>query len=380
MKHLHGGRMGLNSNTLWVIRLPHSMVLCILSRSLFLALVIILTSPCIFRGPEPNNGSEDLNLLFRDLASEGLLRKGDKALILSSGIVRMVHHYNASYVMDSDLEGQRSIPDETFDFVFTFTSLSFGDTLKVVNRVMKIGGILAILLNNEPPSPNGFRKQSNYRILHSWRYNNSTIMVFRKVIPFNEQRRLCKSNAMNFIQGGLEGVLLEPPRRTRWRSTQYKKKIKFLPDLLGDNLESYKRRVFIVVGLPEKNVAFIEWFQQNYPKRNQEFEVYNFVLVPNKEDPRRLRVDFSDWLMNNVTEEVFVVMKADAEVVEKMIERRTICLVDELFLECKNHWWRQNRERYKSKRPYWECVALYGRLLDEGVAVHQWWGVRGLRI
>ncbi|KAK4563894.1 hypothetical protein RGQ29_006110 [Quercus rubra] len=330
MKHLHGGRMGLNSNTLWVIRLPHSMVLCILSRSLFLALVIILTSPCIFRGPEPNNGSEDLNLLFRDLASEGLLRKGDKALILSSGIVRMVHHYNA-----------------------------------IVNRVMKIGGILAILLNNEPPSPNGFRKQSNYRILHSWRYNNSTIMVFRKVIPFNEQRRLCKSNAMNFIQGGLEGVLLEPPRRTRWRSTQYKKKIKFLPDLLGDNLESYKRRVFIV---------------QNYPKRNQEFEVYNFVLVPNKEDPRRLRVDFSDWLMNNVTEEVFVVMKADAEVVEKMIERRTICLVDELFLECKNHWWRQNRERYKSKRPYWECVALYGRLLDEGVAVHQWWGVRDLRI
>ncbi|KAK4563891.1 hypothetical protein RGQ29_006107 [Quercus rubra] len=370
MKHLHGGRMGLNSNTLWVIRLPHSMVLCILSRSLFLALVIILTSPCIFRGPEPNNGSEDLNLLFRDLASEGLLRKGDKALILSSGIVRMVHHYNASYVMDSDLEGQRSIPDETFDFVFTFTSLSFGDTLKVVNRVMKIGGILAILLNNEPPSPNGFRKQSNYRILHSWRYNNSTIMVFRKVIPFNEQRRLCKSNAMNFIQGGLEGVLLEPPRRTRWRSTQYKKKIKFLPDLLGDNLESYKRRVFIVVGLPEKNVAFIEWFQQNYPKRNQEFEK---ILS-------RLRVDFSDWLMNNVTEEVFVVMKADAEVVEKMIERRTICLVDELFLECKNHWWRQNRERYKSKRPYWECVALYGRLLDEGVAVHQWWGVRDLRI
>ena len=397
--------MGVNSNTLLVIKLPDSRVLRILSRSVFLALVI-LTMPCIDsilrERPEYNNFGSDvlsnsqlLNLLFRDLAIEGLLRKGDKALILSPGIVnvRMVHnlnlqhlhlhlHNNVSYVvMDSGLEGQRLIPDETFDFVFTITS-NFVDT-KFVNRVVKIGGIVAIPLSNNNP-PNGFRKQSNYRIVYLQSYN-STIMALRKVSPSNEElgsstrRHLCQleSEAKKVMLKGLEDALLEPPRRTLLRSTKYLKKIKFLPELLGDTLESYKRRVFIGVGLAEENSALTEWFHQNYPKRNQDFEVYSLVVVPEEEEGSSrvaVHVDVSDWLMKNVKEEVYVVMKADAEVVEEMLKRSTICLVDELFLECKNQWW-QGMERYnKSKRAYWECLALYGRLRDEGVAVHQWWG------
>nr|AFK46323.1 unknown [Lotus japonicus] len=67
-------------------------------------------------------------------------------------------------------------------------------------------------------------------------------------------------------------------------------------------------------------------------------------------------------------------MKAEAEVVEEMIKERTIYLVDELFLECKNEWWQKKGKRKKSRKAYWECLALYGRLRDEGVAVHQWWG------
>jgi hypothetical protein len=66
-------------------------------------------------------------------------------------------------------------------------------------------------------------------------------------------------------------------------------------------------------------------------------------------------------------------MKAEANVVEEMMRKKTICLVDELFLQCDNEWW-QTRRRKKSGRAYWECLALYGRLRDEGVAVHQWWG------
>jgi hypothetical protein len=377
MKHMRSGRMGSNSNTLLVIQLPHSRVLSVLSRSVFLVLVI-LTLPCIvsiLRGSpsESNNGSDIinsklLNLLFRHLAGEGLLRKGDKALIIvSPGSTAGMIHQNLQLwqnnaievVMDYDLKGQSSIPDETFDFVFTS---SFSDT-KFVNRVLKVGGIVAVPLSKNPS--NGFRKHSNYRIVYLCRYN-STIMAMRKVMPLTKRRRrVCQmaSEAKKAMLENLEDVLLEPP------TTKYLKKIKFLPDLLGDNLEGYKRRVFIDVGLAE---GATEWFHQNYPKRNQEFEVYNLVAVA---EERSTVVDVSDWLVKNVKEEEYVVMKAEAEVVEEMINRRTICLVDEVFLECRNHWWPGGGDKYyKSKRAYWECLALYGRLRDEGVAVHQWWG------
>lgn len=83
-------------------------------------------------------------------------------------------------------------------------------------------------------------------------------------------------------------------------------------------------------------------------------------------------IGMSDWLRKNVKEPDYVVMKAEAEVVEDMIKSKAINFVDELFLECKpeGHGGRKNM----SKRAYWECLALYGKLRDEGVAVHQWWG------
>lgn len=392
-KHMRGGRMGSNSNTLLVIQLPHSRVLRVLSRSVFLVLVI-LTLPCIVsilnRGPsESNNGSDMinsklLNSLFRHLAGEGLLRKGGKALIVSPataggggtstvGMIQNLQHWHNNVidvVMDSDLKGQSSIPDETFDFVFTS---SFSDA-KFVNRVLKVGGIVAFPLSKDPS--NGFRKPSNYRIVYLCRYN-STIMAMRKLMSLTKRRRLCQmapaeAEAKKAMLENLEDVLLEPPTRGLVKSTKYLKKIKFLPDLLGDNLEGYKRRVFIDVGLAEENTGVNEWFHQNYPKRNQEFEVFNLVAVP---EEGSTGVDVSDWLVKNVKEDGYVVMKAEAEVVEEMMKRRTICLVDEVFLECRNHWWQGGGEKYyKSKRAYWECLSLYGRLRDEGVAVHQWWG------
>ena len=66
-----------------------------------------------------------------------------------------------------------------------------------------------------------------------------------------------------------------------------------------------------------------------------------------------------------------MVMKSEAEVVEEMMRSKAIMLVDELFLECKPQ---QGNVKKKNRRAYWECLALYGKLRDEGVAVHQWWG------
>ncbi|KAF3502627.1 hypothetical protein F2Q69_00041297 [Brassica cretica] len=85
----------------------------------------------------------------------------------------------------------------------------------------------------------------------------------------------------------------------------------------------------------------------------------------------------TEWLKENVKDEEYVVMKAEAEVVEEMMRNKSIKMVDELFLECKPKGLGLRGRRTmqsKSGRAYWECLALYGKLRDEGVAVHQWWG------
>lgn len=154
----------------------------------------------------------------------------------------------------------------------------------------------------------------------------------------------------------------------------YKSPNRYLPDLLGDSLESYPRRVFIDVGLPEKDGAAVGWFEKHYPRRNKDFELYNIETVMEEFSGKEVQpqIGMSDWLRKNVREEEYVVMKAEAEVVEEMVKSRVLGLVDELFLECKYKG--LSGKSKKSRRAYWECLALYGRLRDEGVAVHQWWG------
>eukprot|EP00257_Ricinus_communis_P026359 XP_025013773.1 uncharacterized protein LOC8266838 [Ricinus communis] len=172
---------------------------------------------------------------------------------------------------------------------------------------------------------------------------------------------------------GLEDVLLEPPRKFLGEPRKYLKKFNYLPDLLGDSLEEYQRRVFVDVSSQEEKDGVMAWFNENYPTRKQNFEIFNIEMArEGLSKTAEASVNISDWLMKNVKEDEFVVLKAEAEVVEEMIRRRTVGLVDELFLECQNQW--QNGEGNKGKRAYWECLALYGRLRDKGVAVHQWWG------
>jgi len=171
----------------------------------------------------------------------------------------------------------------------------------------------------------------------------------------------------------LEDVLLEPPRAASGKSRKYLKRTRFLPDLMGDSLESYPRRVFIDVELSEKEGGSgTKWFTENYPTRNMQFEMYHVKTVAEGLQQNE-EIGMSDWLRKNVKEEEYVVMKAEAEVVEDMMKSNYIGLVDELFLECKPNLGRSRRGS-TSGRAYWECLALYGQLRDEGVAVHQWWG------
>ncbi|KAF5943654.1 hypothetical protein HYC85_017731 [Camellia sinensis] len=392
-KRLKSETIGLNSDALLVIKLPTSQVLRVASRCLFLAFLILALPSIVsvMRGPpsslfdyeaigSDSYGFEFLPLLFHDLWDEGLLIEGDRALVVSSRVgnfmdySEFLNENDIDLAIESDLESQSLIPDETFDFLFTLNY----KVAKSVDRVIKIGGLLVMQLSNDPS--NTFQQDSNYKIVYIRRFNNSTVVAMRKtglmIESVNLPRKLqhCGSmvDAKKEVLKGLEDVLFEPPpRRALAKSSAYLEKPKFLPDLLQDSLESYKKRIFIT----DDSGGVVEWFNKNYPTRDQHFEVYNLEIDLHESMSTRMpkMIGMSDWFMENVREEDFVVMKAEERVVEEMMRKKTICLVDELFLECKNQW-EGALEENEGKRAYWECLALYGRLRDEGVAVHQWWG------
>ena len=175
---------------------------------------------------------------------------------------------------------------------------------------------------------------------------------------------------------GLEDALLEPPSRTLLKySRDEMRKIKFLPLLLGDShsLASYRRRILIS---DDKN-GFEGWVHNNYPTENQHFGTYNLEITAEKLSSRSMvnpAAGISGWLKNNVRQEDFVVMKAEAQVVDELMEEKTICLADELFLECKNHFQDDGvGDENASKRACWQCLAWYASLRDQGFAVCHWW-------
>lgn len=228
-------------------------------------------------------------------------------------------------------------------------------------------------------------KSHNYRIVYLEQSDSTLVDVEKKELGQNEikspsRRRLFayESDAKRAAAlNELEDVLLEPPRAASRKSRRYLQRTRYLPDLMGDSLESYPRHVFIDAGVPEKEGGSgTTWFDINYPTRNKKFEIYNIETVSTDQEPssKALQVGISDWLSNNVKAEDYVVMKAEAEVVEDMMKSKAVRLVDELFLECKPQKNGGRKVSGGGRRAYWQCLALYGQLRDEGVAVHQWWG------
>ncbi|KAL3733069.1 hypothetical protein ACJRO7_022571 [Eucalyptus globulus] len=391
-----------------IIKIPSSRVLMVVARALVLAFVIASFSwlrSGLKRSVDPYRAISEvyqhvsdpvnlemLPLLFQDLANEGLLKSGNSVALLGNGYEESVDTsiIPGSNEMDrisiTDLERQSSIPSDTFNFAFT---TDFTSSAEFIDRALKVGGVAAILLSKDPNVQ--FDVPPNYKIAYIRKFESTVLAIRktdeRKTANSATQRRLCgyapeqKKAALQ----NLEDVLLEPPRAASRRSRAYFKRTRYLPDLMGDSLESYPRRVFIDVGLPEKDggTSSTAWFARNYPTRNLHFEMYKIETVAAEEPTATsskeataavaAQVGMSDWLKKNVKEEEYVVMKAEAEVVEEMVKSKAIGLVDELFLECKPKGG-VTRMSDRSRRAYWECLALYGRLRDEGVAVHQWWG------
>ncbi|KAG6490567.1 uncharacterized protein LOC122004621 [Zingiber officinale] len=175
----------------------------------------------------------------------------------------------------------------------------------------------------------------------------------------------------------LEEVLLEPPGPGR---RGWKRKARYLPDLTGDSLDEYPRRVFVEVVPTGGAGSGAAWFERNYPMKGRAFEVIRVEVDEEEEVPAEMeseggRPSLAEWLEGNVKEEEYVVVKAEAASVEEVVAEGVIGLVDELFLECDHQMGEgeENEWRKGRRRAYWECLALYGKLRDAGVAVHQWW-------
>ena len=330
------------------------------------------------------NMDQVLTLLFNDLSNEGLVKKTNqqKAIFLGDQEKEEFHQfqsfidqYNMDYILLNNMEKQNSILDDTVDFIFTS---NFPASSKFIDRTLKTNGIATLVILNAA----AFHKPSNYKVAYMRKFEK-IVMAMKKIksssvtetnVKLGAQRKLCgyATEAKKAALQKFEDVLLEPPRAAYGKSRLYLKRTKYLPDLMGDTLESYPRRVFIDVGLlNKKGGSGTDWFSKNYPTRNKNFEMYKIETVA--EGSNAAQVAMSDWLTKNVKDEEYVVMKAEAEVVEEMMRSKAIMLVDELFLECKPYG-SNLKQGTRGRRAYWECLALYGKLRDEGVAVHQWWG------
>lgn len=367
--------------------LPDRRLLRVIARSVFLA-VAIFSFPLLgsIMGSSDHNsrdyhalGAVDesffVPVLFGDLSNLGLIRSGNRAAFVGevgSLHAQVLEEMKMDLVSEFDTQLQKSIPDDTFDFVFAD---GFATVADFIERVLKTGGIMAVQMNDDVSG--SFRVPPYYKIVYLRQFQ-ATIVVMKKMgrpalqlqAP-NEKRRLCgvASEAMKIAISGLEELLLEPPQLNSMEIYNFLGRVNYLPDLMGDSLDGYPRRIFVNLCLPGHaggGDSGTGWFKQHYPTKSREFEIYN---VEARWDSTPETAGASDWLWRNVREDEYVVAKADADVVEEMVKSRAICLVDELFLECKQ----QEQNGKVGKRAYWECLALLGHLRGEGIAVHQWW-------
>ncbi|KAL8541846.1 hypothetical protein ACS0TY_002915 [Phlomoides rotata] len=361
--------MGLSSRTLLIIKLPDSRSLRIVSRSLFLAM-LLLALPSLasiiraFDNQDPYADSgistdefKILLIILRDLLDDGLLKRGHKGFLLGAAIeddLELLRRNNGIELLTgADLSDHHQVVDYVY-------APSFPRGIHLVDGILKQGGLVISPLGLDPSYD--LRMLKNFKIVYLRRFE-ITVAAMRKMEE-ESSNSLENSSANEVYCGitpekkkaalkGLEEVYLEPPNRAAMAKRS--SFVKFLPDLLKESLDEYPRRVFIT----DESRA-LDWFYNNYPVRNQEFEVYDMEVNDKSVSDLMRKI--------NLRPEDYVVIKAEAQVVEQMMRNGTMCLVDELFMECRNE-----EGKMRKKRAYWQCLALYGRVRVEGIAVHQWW-------
>ncbi|CAK8530327.1 unnamed protein product [Lathyrus sativus] len=181
-KHFHGGtRIALNPHNSIVIRIPDTKVLRILSRSLFLVIILVALPFIgnILNGFSFTSSSHSFVAskfeFLHDMAEKGIYKNDDKTLIVSPP--NGFGFEGIDVVMDNDYERKRLFLDESYDFVFASNS----SDVEFVDRIVKMGGIV-VMLNSlrDKPSKCAFKEQLHYRVVYFRSYGSSMIVALRK--------------------------------------------------------------------------------------------------------------------------------------------------------------------------------------------------------
>lgn len=113
---------------------------------------------------------------------------------------------------------------------------------KLVDRIVKIGGILVTTLNSSPSS-NFQELPSNYKIAYL-RELNSNILAIRKIDR-------AKESVYGSKNWKICGLVTEEQRKLAAGP---------LEDYVRDYLEAYPRKIFIAFSLPEEIKVSMKWF------------------------------------------------------------------------------------------------------------------------
>ncbi|KAL2535639.1 uncharacterized protein Fot_17030 [Forsythia ovata] len=148
---VNGFGIGMNSDTLLIIKLPDLRVLRIMSRSLFLAMVLlVLVSLSCMRRDYSNafyesDADSDINcfkvlpIIFRDLVDEGLVKKASRGLILGACIGEIEDDFGfmngngIDLAIESNLNQNKLSQNDVFDFVL---ALNFRE-IKLIDGALK---------------------------------------------------------------------------------------------------------------------------------------------------------------------------------------------------------------------------------------------------
>ncbi|KAJ0089117.1 hypothetical protein Patl1_32079 [Pistacia atlantica] len=305
--------------------------------------------------------------------------------------------------------------DNSFDFVYSrdLDKVSVPALLVLeIERVLRPGGIGAMLVGVSSSSPNGLIRSATpissilktSTIVHVGYVNQFTLVVFKKEIEncsYFEQYRLpsdCPSlmNNKPFMEF-IEPLVEEKPMG-------FGKRIVYLPKFM--DVTSRKRLVYIDIGAGEHlNSRVTNWFLPSYPVDRKAFNVYfvdhntsvllsyvkrpgvTFVYHPGLAGSKATAnanvledvdpsvadegFDFLLWFQETVRYADFVVLKINAGEVElkflsELFKTGTICFVDEIFLRCSGHVDGKGAANA-------DCMDIFKGLRRSGVYVHQWW-------
>lgn len=369
-----------------VIRLPHPLVLSVIARSVLLT-TAILTFPwlrsilpqaaagLILPSP-PHRWADDpffLPMLLRDLRREGLLvasARGPAIFLGNPGARIALVKQNKLFPVMTEI-GRMAVPDHSVDFVLDadgFCDASF----VFVDRILRIGGVAIIRLSVDPSRI--FHLPANYKIVYIRQFG-STIVGIKKM-THAIARADANSAEFEDIHIGRK-LFAAPEQNNNLPENQIARK------LLAQSNSNFLRaseNALLEPALDLKSLAVfqkktkksVHWapFTNEQQELVSEFEVIRLDIMENGNGAIEA-TGIAEWLLNNVSKDELELMKFAAEVIEELLKKtKAAGLVDEFLLECTRQW--DNWRGGGSRRAYWECLILYGRLRNEGVAVHQW--------